>query len=251
MEKSEFSKRMKEFEFKSEHILEKDENGFTKNYIIVRLDGHKFSKFTKKFKKPFDDIIVYAMKKTTIDLMKQFKAITGYTQSDEITLFFDKDNFIDFDGRIEKMISLISSYCSIRFNFYIKENLKDFDVGEAYFDARIIELPTLEDVVNTFIFRMKDCYRNSKNNFARTYLSHKECNKKTSEELVSMAKEKGHDYTDSPEYYKYGIFIKKENYFDKEKEAVRSKFIEYSKKFDFKDFDLFICPYLGDRKSVV
>jgi hypothetical protein len=65
---------------------------------------------------------------------------------------FDKDNFIDFDGRIEKMISLISSYCSIRFNFYIKENLKDFDVGEAYFDARIIELPTLEDVVNNFIF---------------------------------------------------------------------------------------------------
>ena len=55
------------------------------NHIIIRLDGHGFSKFTKGFKKPFDEILHRAMVETTKDLVKEFQAVSGYTQSDEIT----------------------------------------------------------------------------------------------------------------------------------------------------------------------
>jgi len=58
------------------------------DYIIVRCDGHKFSKFTKGFKKPFDNILRKTMLQTTLDLVDKFGAATGYEQSDEITLIF-------------------------------------------------------------------------------------------------------------------------------------------------------------------
>jgi len=60
----------------------------TTDFIIVRCDGHKFSKFTKGFKKPFDTILRKTMLQTTLDLVDKFGAATGYEQSDEITLIF-------------------------------------------------------------------------------------------------------------------------------------------------------------------
>jgi tRNA(His) 5'-end guanylyltransferase len=55
-------------------------------FIIVRIDGHKFSKFTKGFDKPFDTFLSETMEETTKILVEEFNAVTGYTQSDEITL---------------------------------------------------------------------------------------------------------------------------------------------------------------------
>ncbi len=66
--------------------------------VIVRIDGHHFSSFTKGWKKPFDERISNSMIKTTEDLLQMYSAATGYTQryqiidvdknSDEITLIF-------------------------------------------------------------------------------------------------------------------------------------------------------------------
>ncbi len=72
--------RIKKYEKESEYIIPYS------NYIIVRVDGHKFSKFTKGFKKPFDSIIVETMENTAKDLFVEFNAVTAYVQSDEITL---------------------------------------------------------------------------------------------------------------------------------------------------------------------
>lgn len=60
----------------------------TKEHMVVRIDGHKFSKFTKGFKKPFDKVLSQSMVETTKDLVKHFGASIGYTQSDEISLVF-------------------------------------------------------------------------------------------------------------------------------------------------------------------
>merc|ERR550525_2009160 len=57
--------------------------------LIVRLDGHCFSTFTKGFVRPFDVNLHRAMVLTTADLVNRFHAQTGYTQSDEITLIWD------------------------------------------------------------------------------------------------------------------------------------------------------------------
>lgn len=59
-----------------------------KDFIICRLDGHKFSKYTKGFRRPFDEILSSAMQKTSEALLEKFGAVTAYKQSDEITLVF-------------------------------------------------------------------------------------------------------------------------------------------------------------------
>ena len=82
MKESTLYERMKDYEADYDTKIKSDE------FMIVRLDGHKFSKFTKVFKRPFDDIFAKAMEKCTIDLVQEYNAVTGFTGSDEITLVF-------------------------------------------------------------------------------------------------------------------------------------------------------------------
>ena len=39
-----------------------------RSYVIIRLDGKGFSKYTKKFNKPFDDLLSNVMDAATIEL---------------------------------------------------------------------------------------------------------------------------------------------------------------------------------------
>ena len=61
-------------------------------YVVARLDGHGFTRLTKKewdLEKPFDIRFRDAMIETTKHLMDcGFRIIYGYTQSDEISLLF-------------------------------------------------------------------------------------------------------------------------------------------------------------------
>jgi len=59
-----------------------------KDFIVCRIDGYKFSKYTKGFKKPFDGLLSKTFVKTSEALVEQFGAVTGYQQSDEISLIF-------------------------------------------------------------------------------------------------------------------------------------------------------------------
>ena len=88
--------RLKSYEKQFEARIPYDE------YLICRIDGHKFSKFTKNMKKPFDEFFSRTMEETTKKLVEKFGAVTGYTQSDEITLVFapsykESLKAVDFD----------------------------------------------------------------------------------------------------------------------------------------------------------
>jgi len=74
--------RMKEYE-KGYKILVDPQKPY-----IIRLDGHRFSKFVRPFKKPFDERIHNAMVRTAAELLSVFGATTAFTCSDEITLTF-------------------------------------------------------------------------------------------------------------------------------------------------------------------
>lgn len=129
-------------------------------HIIVRCDGHKFSNFTKGFNKPFDEILSKAMELTTMDLVEEFNAATGYCQSDEITLIIPsyEDNTVDnrestkhklhkcvrenwnhaFSGRVQKMASLIAGFTTMKFNKHLKVLVeKEF---EQFQDAQLYEI---------------------------------------------------------------------------------------------------------------
>ena len=159
----------------------------SKDHIIVRLDGHKFSTFTRDFKKPFDDVIGDAMKNVTVDLMSRFNAYTGYTQSDEITLFIPsrrgdcKQHY--YNGRVQKLNSLITSFTTMKFIEYLQNNNTS---KTAMFDCRVYSVYTQEDVFSEFLERMRNAERNSKSVFAHTYCPHKCLQNLNGQEMIDL-----------------------------------------------------------------
>ena len=118
--------------------------------IIVRIDGHHFSAFTKGFNKPFDAALSEAMVRTTEDLLDRFSAYAAYSQSDEITLYIPslkdgssehqriRDNWThQFSGRTQKISSLVAAYTTMRFNKHLRDifNEKLYCHREQFEDA--------------------------------------------------------------------------------------------------------------------
>lgn len=155
MKESTLGSRMKNYETKYEGCIPYNE------HMIVRIDGHHFSSFTKGFNKPFDNLLSECMEKTTKDLVERFNAVTGYTGSDEITLvipmsYTEKqvNSLIDcdgfelykpvvtnqqiFTGRTQKIASLISSYTTMMFTKHFNQSIVDFEnmfIEDKYLDT--------------------------------------------------------------------------------------------------------------------
>jgi len=204
--------------------------------FLARIDGHKFSSFTRGFKRPFDQRIHMATSKTTEDLVVQFGAYLGYTQSDEITLLFpackEKQSLL-FDGKVQKLASLMASYASVRFTYHmlqsqwdpsekkIKERVESF---HAHFDGRVFNVPNRAEALNNLIWRSSfDCRRNSVFALAQSlYPAQQLMNLGTTSLIEKMKKEKNVDWEDQPPAFKYGSFVKKEIY-EKEGEDYKTK----------------------------
>jgi tRNA(His) 5'-end guanylyltransferase len=255
-DKDTFGTRIKGYESETETYLDKEK------YTIVRIDGHGFSKWTKGWVKPFDEFLVNALASTAQRLMEEFHAVTAYSQSDEITLILAPDDNLIYSGRVQKMTSLMASFASMCFNELIRREIErhlitgfgpttymdllESKVGRAFFDARVFQVPNEIEAFNTLLWRTKDCERNSKNVFAQSMLSHKQCHKKTSDELVDICAEMGKDWNDLPDSYKYGIMWKKELY-SKEIEftedgrnfltgsCLRTRFTKITKRWSYSD----------------
>ncbi|KAF2020845.1 Thg1-domain-containing protein [Aaosphaeria arxii CBS 175.79] len=192
--------------------------------IIIRLDGHGFSRFTAHFCRPFDQRIHDAMVSTCTDLLKYFQQATlAYTQSDEITLVFPA-GVQSFNERVQKLGSLAASYCSVRFGDHlrkllaanpepqVKESAHDA-IASAHFDARIFAVPSVEEALNCVLWRCRgDAMRNSVSGFARTLLSDKQIHGRTRLEVIEILKnEKGVVYEDAvPKWAVEGSLVKRE-----------------------------------------
>jgi tRNA(His) guanylyltransferase len=257
--KKDLGVRMKEYESTSLEITKIEPY----KSFIVRLDGRSFSKFTNGLKSPFDMNFTNAMIKTTTDLINEFTAVTGYTHSDEITIIFkststkeDFDSGLNkathiFDGRVIKLLTCMSGYCSVRFNYHLYNILKEkaneykpeyiskINEFKACFDARCVIFPDEKEIVNHMIWRsLFDCERNAVSTYARDYFSQKEINNKGKFEMLEMLKTKGLDWIDVPMVFKHGVYLKKSTYeviFNNEK-AIRTKVIPKCFKIKYNDF---------------
>jgi tRNA(His) guanylyltransferase len=212
--------RMKHYESASDHTLP------TTSPIILRLDGHGFSRFTAHFCRPFDQRIHDAMMCTCADLLHFFpQATVAYTQSDEITLVFP-EGVQSFNERVQKLTSLAASYCSVNFNKHLTECLEKMPepkvkdsayekLGTACFDARFFAVPSVEEALNNLIWRCRnDAVRNAVGAFARTIYSTKEMHGKRAAELVEMMRtEKGVVFEEAvPGWAVEGCLMKRERY---------------------------------------
>jgi tRNA(His) 5'-end guanylyltransferase len=192
------------------------------SYILVMIDGKNFSKLVKnKFEKPFDDWFISTMDKTAVHLCKEVQNCVGaFVQSDEISLII-KDNTltsVPFDGRLCKLQSIIPSIATSFFNKeLIKRNLisgmsvDDITKMPDYcFDCKAWTVPTVNDAIAWILYRQIDCIRNSKQQFAQTYMTHKSLlNKDTDMQVALCLETTGNDWNAIENNKKYGRLFNK------------------------------------------
>ncbi|MDP0500038.1 MAG: tRNA(His) guanylyltransferase Thg1 family protein [Verrucomicrobiota bacterium JB022] len=127
-------------------------------HIVVRLDGRSFTRLTKEvhqFEVPYDERFRDCMAATVEHLFTcGFKVLYGYTQSDEISLLLDPRDDL-FGRKTRKIISVMAGEASARFSLSLGA------IG--VFDARISQLPRVQDVADYFRWRQEDAHRNSLN----------------------------------------------------------------------------------------
>lgn len=214
------------------------------NYVMVMIDGKNFSsKIKKRFKLPFDETFIRIMNETAAYVCSQVQgAKIAFTQSDEISIlltdFESAETSGFYDYRLCKMLSVIPSIATSYFNRAIINELcktpcSSSDLAEMIsseplycFDCKTWVIPdtineetgevlstAYNNVFAWFLYRQIDCIRNSKQQVAQTYLSHKTLNGKHTDEQIALLKEQKRidwntDYSDGE---KYGRFIYKDN----------------------------------------
>ena len=283
IEKKAIGVRMKEYETLSLEVTKIPPH----RPFIVRLDGRSFSNFTAGMRRPFDFIFTKAMIKTTSDLLNEFQAVTGYTHSDEITIIFKqmctKEEMLKtdikfthiFDGRVIKLLTVISGYCSVRFNYHLvklinlnqqhykEDYVEKINEMQASFDARLVIFPEgkEEEIVNHMIWRsVFDCERNAVSTYARNFFSQKEVHEKSKLDMIKMLKGMGIDWDKTegegsvPMIFKHGCYVKRklfeievdEKYekYNNGKKAMRNMFVV--KTFKIK-FDKFFCNLMLNK----
>lgn len=130
-------------------------------HMVARIDGRSFSQLTRghateKFDAPYDLRFRDAMVATLEHLVTTtgFSVLFGYTQSDEMSLLFRRDEEL-FGRKLRKYDSVLAGEASAKFSLTLGTL--------AAFDARISQLPDAEAVVDYFRWRYEDAHRNALN----------------------------------------------------------------------------------------
>lgn len=260
----------------------------TDKYILVHVDGRSFSKMVKnKFRKPFDDSFIEMMNQTAVYLCENVQGCQlAYVQSDEISLLIKKNNpegDVFFGGRLCKMQSIIASLASAKFNqlmmiynitgedgpcdvYMDNAEIVDEIVNVIHdsplyqFDCKVWDVDSANDAMAWFLFRNIDCIRNSKQQTAQTYLTHKELiGLDTDKQIELLLNKTNVDWNTFDCGKKYGRLVYKKE-FDVET-TINGKTIQYKRnRFEASDgFDLTnpdnrnklreICPILNTENN--
>ena len=127
-------------------------------YIVARIDGRGFTRLTKEvhsFEAPYDVKFRDMMIATVEHLMDcGFRVVYGYTQSDEISLLFHRDESA-FGRKARKFDSILAGEASAKFSLLLGDL--------AAFDCRLCELPNAALVRDYFRWRNEDAHRNALN----------------------------------------------------------------------------------------
>lgn len=127
-------------------------------YLAARIDGRSFFRLTKEicnFEAPFDERFRDMMVNTVKHLMEcGFRVVFGFTESDEISLLFHKEENT-FGRKVRKYNSILAGEASAAFSLQLGRI--------AAMDCRVVPLPSIERVQDYFLWRQEDAHRNALN----------------------------------------------------------------------------------------
>jgi tRNA(His) 5'-end guanylyltransferase len=177
--------------------------------VIIRVDGKAFHTFTRGMKRPFDANFMKAMDNTCVALTKEIQgSVCGFVQSDEISVLLcdyqKRDSDAWFDYNVQKMASIAAATATAAFS---QEMGRDVLVGRnPVFDARCFSIPDVVEVHNYFVWRQKDCERNSIQMVAQSNYSQKQLHGKSCADMHEMLHAKGVNWNDFTPREKRGGF---------------------------------------------
>ena len=174
-------------------------------YILARLDGRGFSKWTRGLATPFDPRLHKIFDLLTERVARHTGAQLGYTQSDEISLYWTTDRAF-FEGKSQKIASVCAAYTSVQFNQLASTHgLADRLAASPHFDCRVWSVPTFSDVGEVFTWRFNDAVRNSAHRQAREYYSHHELHRVSTRKIQRMLAERNIVWDDR---FRFGLFVR-------------------------------------------
>ncbi len=180
--------------------------------IICMFDGSSFSNFTKGLKRPYDERLTELMIECTKYLVKITNARIGYTGSDEITIVLYEEDINSqtiYNGRVQKLLSELPSKLSVRFNKLLPLYLPEKIEQEPYFDAKIWNVPNVEEAANCFWIREESVTKNAITMAFLNYYSHSESNNKNGKTKQEMLFQKGINFNYYPSDFKRGTYIQR------------------------------------------
>ena len=199
--------------------------------IYARIDGRAFHTFCRGLRKPYSKAFIQAMQDTCKYLVKETTAVLGYVQSDEISLGWTDSQHCPFDGRVQKLESVLASMASAEFVYKILRGMFSGEAADEYdlntmlakvdkvrpcFDCRVFNVPSMEELANAFLWRENDAIKNSISGMSLHFYSHKELQGKNSDEKIHMMRMKGYCfYEDTEEAFLRGTFWQRETYLKK------------------------------------
>jgi tRNA(His) 5'-end guanylyltransferase len=208
MKNDEFGDRMKRYE-----SVETRRRLDLMQPVYARIDGRCFSSFTHGMERPFDSMMSGAMIEVTSFLVEETHARIGYTQSDEISLCWlaeTPETPILFDGKIQKMVSVLASIATARFlQLALQRWPEKCAQTPPTFDCRVFQLPTREEAANAFLWRAQDATKNAISMAARSHFSAKALHGKSGFEMKQLLADKDIDFNDYPPAFRLGTFLRR------------------------------------------
>lgn len=184
--------------------------------LMARLDGRAFHTFTRGMTRPYEHGMSMSMIETTRYLVQEMMALVGYTQSDEITLaWYEPSSSLNdyaFDGRFQKIASVLAGMASARFGQLVAQHLPSKAGETPHFDCRVWQVPTLQDAAEVFVWREDDATKNSISMAACAYYADRELDGKSSGDKQELLFQKGVNWNDYPPFFKRGTYLQRRTF---------------------------------------
>jgi tRNA(His) guanylyltransferase len=195
--------------------IETGRRGADGQAVYIRIDGNRFSKFTRGMQRPFDPRMSAAMIDTAKGMVTEFGAALGYTQSDEISLVLwepKAGSELAHGGKFQKLASRTASKAThLFYKAALARGLAEFvDRQFPEFDARAFAV-SLEDAAKAIYWREIDARKNAIQMAASQHFSPKALHKKHGDDQLAMLREVGVDFDAYPTFFRRGTLIKRVN----------------------------------------